>query len=200
MKVIIPIATLVIAASCGKKEDDDKPTSNGTVLEGTWAAACEVDAATSTSSKETKVFTGLTADTIVTQYIHQNCSTAQAALNLRVSTTMTLSGAATTPADALKIDLSKYKVYIMPKNSLIAASYNSSKTYGKTDWAVDVDTEVTNLNEDGTTNTPTEIFTYDIFKITGTNLCFGKTDDTNTGAMAELRPIELESTKCYTKH
>lgn len=194
MKLIVPIFLFLLGVSCGKK--DEEKTTTATVLEGTWAAACEVN--DTGSGKKSVTFQGTSIVMNDIAFGDASCTSGEVQFAGRVTATFAVGSVASTPADATNLDISGIKMYATAKNDSTVTAFNSAQFFGMSDWALNVEKEVTGLNGDGTASADGSS-QFEIFKITGNTLCFGKKSETNDGSSAAKRPTELETSGCLTK-
>ncbi len=192
MKKNYLLSILLVTASCGKKEEENKKAALG--LEGTWDLPCYADG--DAYSKENLVITATAVTSTVNVFSEGNC-TGDELLSGREESSYLVGVVASSPADATKIDLSNTKTFLTVKKSEYVDQFNSISIFGKTDWALNVEAEITGYSEDGT-SAPAST-KYDIFKVSDTELCFGS-ESTGTTSSDDQRPTALETgDKCYKR-
>ena len=175
LKWFFLILVVVICSSCAKKDesDDAEPT---TFLEGTWKSAC-TSSSSSTYSERLDVFKNTSYTLYEHQYSDSACSTDYASkrytYTMAVGSDATMADGATT---ATKITITSVGLYITPKTDALVATMNSNSYCSATDWAKDVEkdvssksTEATCLEEDDAMGTVYKR----VMKVVGTDLWTG---------------------------
>ena len=175
LKWFFLILVVVICSSCAEKDesDDAEPT---TFLEGTWKSAC-TSSSSSTYSERLDVFKNTSYTNDENQYSDSACSTDYASKRytntMAVGSDATMADGATT---ATKITITSVGVYITAKTDALVATMNSNSTCSATDWAKDVEkdvssksTEDTCLNADDAMGT---VYKW-VMKVVGTDLWTG---------------------------
>ncbi|MEN9809207.1 MAG: hypothetical protein RLZZ488_774 [Pseudomonadota bacterium] len=198
MKILLALPVLIFANGCSVKESSDSSAgSSTTVLEGTWSTGCV--SADGPSSKRVITVKGNTISQTFNGFSDASC--ASDLVQARQEATFTLGAAATAPAGAAKIDIANSKEFLTPKSDVYVNSLNTSPgfgNYGKSDWALNVEVEITGKKDDGSAEPETTEF--NIYSVSGTTLCLGKTSDTNDGKSDAKRPTTLATgVECLTK-
>ena len=175
LKWFFLILVVVICSSCAEKDesDDAEPT---TFLEGTWKMAC-AQSGSSTYSERLDVYKNTSYTNYEHQYSDSACSTGYATIRytytIAVGSDATMADGSTT---ATKITATNVGVYITPKTDALVATLNRQGTCSATDWAKDVEkdvssksTEDTCLDEDDAMGTVYK----SVMKVVGTDLWTG---------------------------
>ena len=175
LKWFFLILVVVICSSCAEKDesDDAEPT---TFLEGTWKSAC-TSSSSSTYSERLDVFKNTSYTNYEHQYSDSACSTGYATIRytytIAVGSDATMADGSTT---ATKITVTNVGVYLTPKTDALVATLNRQGTCSATDWAKDVEkdvssksTEATCLDEDDAMGTVYKR----VMKVVGTDLWTG---------------------------
>lgn len=191
---VMVATSALLLANCGKEEEKKE---EDTVLKGTWTAACQDASAGSVEATNSQI-------TVVgTRYEDDDKTCAKTAVN-RVTAVYgySIGGDAETPAGAKQIDLTvtSFKVVFLSSNQISAL--NSEKICGYSDWAVNVEKELSEAGcDEASSVTKAGSVWYNIFKIDADKLQVG--NDSNDekvyqGKTAETRVREYDGL-VYTK-
>lgn len=115
----------------------------------------------------------------MTVFSGSNC-TGDEILSGKIESNCLVGSTASSPADATKIDLSSPRTFLTLKQTEYVDQFNADSIYGKNDWTLNVEAEITGYSEDGTAEPSSTI--YDIFKVSDTQLCFGSESTGTTSA------------------
>lgn len=198
MKVLLALPFLIFAIGCSEKESSGNAAGgSSTVLEGTWSTGCIPT--NGISSKRVITVKGNSISQTLSGYSDAAC--ASDPVQARQEATFSLGAAATAPAGANKIDIATSKEFLTPKSDIYVNSLNTSPgfgNYGKSDWALNVEVEITGKKDDGSAEPETT--EYNIYSVSGTTLCLGQTSDSNDGKTDAKRPTTLATgADCLTK-
>ncbi|NBO39749.1 hypothetical protein EBU99_14380 [bacterium] len=158
-------------------------------LEGTWQNECDEDDSSSISQIVTISGTGY--ESKVTSYSDGNCTPDKESFVTRLTATIDVGANTIRPSGATELDIVQTKTFLMPKSASVVSAFNSANSYGFSNWALNVEKDISGKNPDGTPDSTTNI--YDIFKIIGNSLCFGVAVGQDDGSTANKRFTFLEN-------
>jgi hypothetical protein len=165
-------------------------------IQGTWTRAC------ANQDGGTFAVSGLGFVERSNHYSASTCTSASLVTTLTVIGDIDVEGNATLTGAKnwrYRVRSIKYKI----ASQSYVDSFNAAEICGKTDWAINTDTEIKNLDcgtvFDRPMKTVETVWYRDIFSISSRTLSFGEYTDTYTGVTAATRPVALNGVRVFKK-
>lgn len=195
MKKVLIALFILSTLGCNKGGDRTASSGGGSIEDlraapNGWKTGCIADGSDSLETNFKVVDN--TIFTSTTYYDGSACAVVLGAV--QASASILPRGTSTALASATAIDVKPKKLEWKPLSGSAATLYNSQSLCGKTNWADNQWIDVTASSSCFTDNT-----SFDIMKITGSNLLFGADTGANDGSTEAKRKTVLE-TSGFTKY
>ena len=187
LSVAFMCVSMSFVVACGEEEEEEEEAAGA--LDGTWVGDCSYNSGDDESEVETLVFSGTSFTRSADMFSGDGCVAANQFLEMSMSGSLVY-------GEGNAIDITPTTTDITFKNADMIANVNAENMFGHSDWEVDVAKTFTEATADVDWIDSTM---YEIYEISGSNLCFGAEVDDTTGDTAETRPTEIDSTDCLTK-
>ena len=178
LQIILISLVCLTFISCAK--EDDTSTTATTELEGTWSAACYVDA-DNLSNKNTITVSG--TDVIYKIEVHSDSSCNTDLLtyedtysSLSIGDEISFDSGAT--GHRFSINVVSFKA--TPETTAMASALNAERSCGVSDWALDTATDYTGKTCGSTVYAAANTTFLGLYKLVGNNLFLG--DFSSTGS------------------
>lgn len=173
------ILSIIIAGlyGCGSKGNSGSDAASAPSLIGNWKSPC------SDNSDVLMTYDDKTNTMRVSVY-SDDCKTLVAYVDSKRS--YSLAGQ--------NIDYAFQSVMMTVVDQTIVDDFNSSKAFGKDNWALNVPQDVAGLSVDSTSSIYPKVGDklFEIFKLSDSSLQFGDTSGADNGSTVELRPTTFD--------
>lgn len=192
---LVSLCAIALTTACGT-ETPNRLAAPATPLEGQWIKKCEAN--DGQSSVETLSVTGDRVDRRVTVFWGETCSPGSEFFVARLSARQKIGARMSSDQSLTEIDIYDKNKFIRVFDDAAAHEMNKINLYGRNDWAVGIEENLTNLDEAGRV-TP-ETTTYTVFSLEGSKLCIAKATEKPGGSTQERRIQTTDGERdCYLK-
>ena len=185
---VVTLSSFVVIAACSKSDDSTSAPAAGSDLNGTWASGC-FGPDRGMYAKRTITYSNLALTGKYEEYSDAACATK---VHSTVWTgTSTIPTAAVNGITPINVSFASFKSTALTEGN--AAQNNQYVYCGMSDWSANAEKDILGKACDGY-SIPVNGKQYDIYKVDGSSLCFGKSAEAPSATPDESkRPTELET-------